>query len=216
MTRRGRTSARGGLCPCSQAPPHPRSILHLSQADRVLPGLLKENPFWSNLHRPSWFLPRAELGLCNCSLDGPACRAVRRSTALPWRWAVPGVSGAGALTQQVCMGMEGGGGGRCFGLGTGLSSRGSVQKNRPGREKLNRLPQGLNVQDATNREGELLLFATHHGTTPRVSPCTAAWLSHTIHARAPGWTSAPETQVQSIHLLAAPSHPPGAALPAWS
>lgn len=149
------------------SPPQP-SRLRASWAPEGA-GDCGKSPFWSNLHRPSWFLPRAELGLCNCSLDGPACRAVRRSTALPWRWAVPGVSGAGALPQQVCMGMEGGGGGRCFGLGTGLSSRGSVQNNRPGREKLNRVPQGLNVQDATSREGELLLFATHRGTAPHES-----------------------------------------------
>lgn len=129
-----------------------------------------KSPLWSNLHRPSWFLPRAELGLCNCSLDGPACRAVHRSTALPWRWAVPGVSWAGALTRQVCMGTEGGGGGgRCFGLGTGLSSRGSVQKNMPARERFGSVLQGLNVQDPTNHEGELLLFATHTGTAPHES-----------------------------------------------
>lgn len=79
---------------------------------------------------------------------------------------MPGVSGAGALTQQVCMGMEGGGGGRCFGLGTGLSSRGSVQKNMLGREKFDRVPQGLNIRDATNREGELLFFVTHPQHSP--------------------------------------------------
>lgn len=209
---------------------HPRPILLcLSRADCVLPGVLMEqgrSPFGSNLHRPPWFLPKAEPGVCNCSSDGRVCRAVRRSSALPWGRAVPRVSWAGALTGQVCVGTEGGGGGRdegwrgrrCFGLGTGLGSTDSLQKNMPARERFGREPQGPNVQDATNYEGELLLFAAPPAQPHDVSPRTAARLWHTIHAGGPGWTPALGTPAHSTHPVAAaptPSRgcPPLPALP---
>jgi len=73
------------------------------------------------------------------------------------------------------MGMEGGRGRRCFGLGTGLSSRGTIQKNMPVRERFGRVPQGLNVQDPTNYEGGLLLFAIHPGTASHESDLHSSW-----------------------------------------
>lgn len=99
----GDQGARGGLCCGSQAPPHPCSVLCLSQTDCASSGTkgagdCSKSPFWSDNHQPSWFLPRPELELCNWSVDGLACRAVCRSTGLPWRLAVPGVSLAGAPT----------------------------------------------------------------------------------------------------------------------
>lgn len=169
---------RGGpryqRCPVPLLPgsSSPMFNLSLPQPNRVCAswsiegeGDQRKSSLWSNLHRPSWFLPGAEPGLCNCSSDGLACRAARRSTTLPWRWAVPRVSCVGALTQQVCVRMEGGERGRSFGLGTGLGSMGSLQKNMPARDRFGSVPQGLNVQDPTNHEGELLLLVTHSSPT---------------------------------------------------
>lgn len=65
----------------------------------------------------------------------------------------------------------GGGGGRCFRFGTGLSSRGSIQKNMSARERFGRVLQGLIVQDPTNCAGELLVFVILSSTAPHESAC---------------------------------------------
>lgn len=124
-----------------------------------------------------------------------------------------GLSWAGALTQQVCVGMECGGGGRYFGLGTGLSSRGSIRKNTPPRERLGRVPQGLSVQVPTDREGELLLFVTHPGAAPQES---APARPHGSCARFTPEVlvdaSSRDTNTQHPPLQCAP-HPPGVPSP---
>lgn len=104
--------------------------------------------------------------------------------------------------------MEGGGGGRCFGLDTGLRSRGSIQKNMPARERFGRVLQGLNVQDPTNHERELLLFATPpaqpHMSQP-IHSCTD--LAHDRHRESLVDTSSSDTSEQHppLHCCPTPS-----------